>query len=80
MESKIWRATGEYDKKNKTFVFAKELIADKESHVKEKIYSDLGSRHRVKRREIRFEKIEEIEPDELTDLDLRRLLGVEAEF
>ncbi|TFG10405.1 50S ribosomal protein L18a [Candidatus Thorarchaeota archaeon] len=80
MESKIWRATGEYDKKNKTFVFTKELIADKESHVKEKIYSDLGSRHRVKRREIRFEKIEEIEPDELTDLDLRRLLGVEAEF
>ncbi|TFF92107.1 50S ribosomal protein L18a [Candidatus Thorarchaeota archaeon] len=80
MDSKIWRATGEYDKKKKTFVFTKELIADKKSHVKEKIYSDLGSRHRVKRREIRFEKIEEIEPEELTDLDLRRLLGVEAEF
>lgn len=80
MGSKIWRATGEYDKKNKVFVFTKELIADKEAHVKEKIYSDLGSRHRVKRRQIRFEKIEEIEPEELTDLDLRRLLGVEAEF
>ena len=80
MSSKIWRATGEYLKKKKLYRFSKELLADKESHAKEKIYSDLGSRHRVLRRHIKFQDVIEIQPEEVTDLDLRRLLGVELEI
>lgn len=80
MSSKIWRASGKYMKKKKQFVFSKELLADKESHAKEKIYSDLGSKHKVLRRQIEFTEVVEIQPEEVTNLDLRRLLGVELEI
>lgn len=79
MSSKVWRVTGEYTKKKRTFTFRKEMIALKESHVRERIFSDLGSRHRVKRREIEIQTVEEIKPEEATDLELRRVLGVESE-
>ncbi len=80
MSSKVWRVTGEYYKKKRAFTFRKEMIALKESHVRERIFSDLGSRHRVKRREIEIRTIEEIKPKEVTDLELRRVLGVESEL
>ncbi len=71
--------TGEYNKKKRAFTFSKEMIALKESHVRERIYSDLGSRHRVKRREIEIKTLKEIKPEEATDLELRRILGVESD-
>ncbi|MFW9809026.1 MAG: 50S ribosomal protein L18Ae [Candidatus Thorarchaeota archaeon] len=78
--SKIWRATGEYKKKKRSFSFTRELLAEKESHVREKILSELGSRHRVKRREIEIKEIKEIKPEEVQNLDLRKILGLETEF
>ncbi|MFW9794421.1 MAG: 50S ribosomal protein L18Ae [Candidatus Thorarchaeota archaeon] len=78
--SKIWRASGAYRKNKRNFIFSRELLAEKESHVREKILSELGSRHRVKRREIEIAEIKEIKPEEITDLDLRRILGLETEF
>jgi len=80
MSSKIWLATGEYRKLKKVFRFTKELLAPKEEHVREKIYSELGSRHRVSRKYVKFDEIKEIKPDEVTDLNLRRVLGLESEF
>ncbi|MFW9933184.1 MAG: 50S ribosomal protein L18Ae [Candidatus Thorarchaeota archaeon] len=80
MSTKVWRATGDYLKKKKKFLFTKELLADKEAHVKEKIYSEIGSKHKVQRRYISFSEIAEIQPEEVTNLDLRRLLGVELEI
>ena len=32
MSSKIWRASGEYKKKKRTFTFSRELLGEKESH------------------------------------------------
>jgi len=80
MDSKIWRATGSYTKKKRKFVFSRELLADRETHVKEKVYSEIGSRHKVRRNAILFDTIVEIKPDEITNLDLKRLLGVETEI
>lgn len=80
MSSKVWLATGEYRKMKRTFTFSKELIALKEDHVKERIYSELGSRHRVKRRDITISSIKEIQPEEVKDLDLRKILGVESDL
>ena len=80
MSSKIWRASGDYKKKNRKFIFTRELLADKEAHVRERILSELGSRHKVKRREINISKIEEIKPEEVTDLSLRKYLGLEIDF
>ncbi|TXT56560.1 MAG: 50S ribosomal protein L18Ae [Candidatus Thorarchaeota archaeon] len=79
MSTKVWRATGEYKKRRRTYRFNIEMIADKKPHVQERVLSELGSRHRVKRREITIAEIEEIKPEELTNLELRRLLGVESE-
>ena len=80
MSMKIWRVEGKYRKHKRVFVFGKEMMAEKESHVREKIMSELGSRHRVQRKTIEFDKIQEIKPEEVTDLNLRKALGLETEF
>ncbi len=80
MSSKIWRAAGNYRKNKKRYGFTRELLADKESHVEERIFSEMGSRHRVKRKDIEITEIKEIKPEEVTNLELRKLLGVETEF
>ncbi len=79
MSAKIWRVTGKYKKKGRTFTFRKEMLAPKEAHARERAYSDLGSRHRVKRREIEFTEVVEIKPEEVTDFNLRKILGLESE-
>ncbi|TFG30998.1 50S ribosomal protein L18a [Candidatus Thorarchaeota archaeon] len=80
MSSKIWRASGEYKKKNRKFIFTRELLGEKEAHVRERILSELGSRHKVKRREIAITMVKEIKPEEVTNLDLRKYLGLESDF
>lgn len=80
MSSKIWRASGTYKKNKKKFTFTRELLADKEAHVREKILSELGSRHRVRRKEIDVTMVKEIKPEEVTNLDLRKYLGLESDF
>jgi large subunit ribosomal protein LX len=78
MDTKVWLVTGVYKKNRRVFSFHKEMIALKESHVRERILSDLGSRHHLKRREIQISEIKEIKPNEVVSLDLRRRLGVES--
>ena len=80
MSSKVWLATGEYTKLKRRFTFAKELMGVKEAHVKETILSELGSRHRVKRRYITFTEVKEIKPEDVKNLELRKALGVETEI
>ncbi|MDF1538158.1 MAG: 50S ribosomal protein L18Ae [Candidatus Thorarchaeota archaeon] len=80
MSSKVWIATGEYTKLKRRFTFTKELMGDKEDHVKESIFSELGSRHRVKRRYITFTEIKEIKPEDVQNLELRKALGLESEM
>ena len=65
MSSKIWRATGEYLKDKRTFTFSMEMVADKETHVREQVYSEIGSRHRVKRRRITFAEVKEIKEKQI---------------
>jgi large subunit ribosomal protein LX len=71
---------GAYKKSKRTFTFTRELLAEKDSHVREKILSELGSRHRVKRKEITITEVKEIKPEEVTDFELRKILGLETEF
>ena len=80
MSLKIWLASGEYMKNKEKFTFSRELLGEKEAHVREKILSELGSRHRVKRREITISEIKEIKPEEVQSLDLRKFLGLETDF
>jgi large subunit ribosomal protein LX len=80
MTKKVWRVKGHYYKKKRQFIFGMELTADKEDHVREKILSELGSRHRVKRDRVTFTEVSQIKPEDVTDIDLRKALGLESEF
>ena len=80
MSTKIWLASGEYLKNKRKFIFSRELLGEKEVHVREKILSELGSRHRVKRKMITISEIKEIKPEEVKNLELRHILGLESEF
>ncbi|MFW9907470.1 MAG: 50S ribosomal protein L18Ae [Candidatus Thorarchaeota archaeon] len=80
MSSKVWRATGAYLKNKRKYRFSRELMGLKEAHVREKVLSEIGSRHRVRRKDISFTQVKEIKPEEATNLELRRMLGLESEL
>jgi large subunit ribosomal protein LX len=65
-ETKVFRVTGEINKK-KFFVpmtFSQEIRAVKMEHAIERIYAEMGSRHRAKRNQITIFKVEEVQPTE----------------
>jgi large subunit ribosomal protein LX len=71
---KVFRVTGEIKKPNLKTTFNKELVADKQEHAVEKVYAELGSRHRVKRSHIRIDKVEEVSPDQIENPLLKKLV------
>jgi large subunit ribosomal protein LX len=79
-EVKVYRVTGEIVKPNLRTTFNKEVRALKPENATEKIYKELGSKHRAKRVQIRISKIEEVPPEEVEDPITRKLtLGEKAD-
>jgi large subunit ribosomal protein LX len=74
---KVFRVTGEIHKPNLKTSFKQEIVADKPEHAKEKVYAELGSRHRVKRYHIKIINIEEVPPDQITNPILKKLVSGE---
>ncbi len=73
-EVKVYRIKGWFKtRKNTVHHFVKEVRALKKEHALEIIYSEIGSKHRVKRRLIRIEEIREIKPEEAKDHMIRIL-------
>ena len=66
MSVKIFRVKGEIMKKHffEPLTFNKLVSATKEEHAVEKIYSEMGSRHRAKRHQISIQSVEEEQPEE----------------
>ncbi|ADY01122.1 MAG: 50S ribosomal protein L18Ae [Vulcanisaeta sp.] len=58
--------------------FSLELIATKPSEAVEIAYSELGSRHKLKRSMIRIEDVKEISKDEIKRNDILQLLSMES--
>ena len=71
---KVFRVTGEIHKPNLKTSFNQEIVADKPEHAKEKVYAELGSRHRVKRYHIKITNIEEVSPEEIVNPILKKLV------
>ncbi len=65
-ETKVFRVSGRIDKPGlyEPFTFNKEIAAAKEAHALEKIYAEMGSRHRAKRFQIKINSVEEVIPKE----------------
>lgn len=71
---KVFKVTGEISKPNLKTSFKKEVIAMKSEHAVEKIYAELGSRHRVKRFQIKIAKVEEVPPEQIESPLLKKLV------
>ena len=69
---KVFRVTGEINKPNLATTFAKEILAEKSEHAIEKVYTEIGSRHRVKRFHIKIASAVEVPADEIEDEILKK--------
>jgi large subunit ribosomal protein LX len=78
-EVKVFRVIGEIHKPNLETSFKKEVVAVKSEHAVEKVYAELGGRHRVKRFHIKIMKVEEIPPEEIENPMLKKLVVGEEE-
>jgi len=79
-EVKIYRVEGKmlisHDKYPAWQKFVKEVRALNERHAVEKVYSLLGSVHKLKRYHVKIEKISEISPEEATSREVMYLTKV----
>jgi len=73
-ELKVFRVTGEINKPNLKTPFTKELLAIKSEHAVEKVYAEIGSKHRVKRFQLKISKVEEISTDEIENPILKKIV------
>lgn len=78
MKKKIFRVEGSFGQKLWRQKFRKEVVGVSERHVLEKVLSEIGSKHGVKRNLIKIEKIEEISPEEVRDPKIKMLVGSES--
>ena len=70
---KVFRVTGEIAKPNLKTPFRKEIVCEKAEQAKEKVYAELGSKHRVKRYHIKITNIEEVPPENIENPFLKKL-------
>lgn len=71
---KVFRVIGKIRKPNLKTTFKKDIVAVKSEHAVEKVYAELGSRHRVKRFHISITSVEEIPPEQIVEPSLKRIV------
>jgi len=72
---KAYRVTGEINKPRLSTPFVRELLADKSEHAVEKVYAEIGSRHRVKRYHIKITSSKEISADQIENPILKKMVS-----
>jgi len=76
-EIKTYRVTGKIAKPNWQTNFQKEIRAMKQEEALERVYKEIGSKHRAKRFQIKILKVEEIKPEEVKDITVKKLVSGE---
>ena len=74
---KAFKVTGVINKPRLSTPFVRELIADKSEHAIEKVYAEIGSRHRVKRCHIKISSVEEITAEQIENPILKKMVAGE---
>lgn len=74
---KVFRVTGEINKPNLKTPFNKEVLAVKSDHAVEKVYAEIGSKHRVKRFQLKISNVEEISIDEIENPIIKKIVSGE---
>ena len=72
---KAYKATGTFLMKDRWQDFTKEVAAEDPAKAKQNVLSDLGSKHRVPRKFVKIEKIEEIPADNVENQVVRWKIG-----
>ena len=72
---KAFKVTGSFDMGRVSQKFSKEIISKDKKEAEEFILSDLGSKHKVKRYQIKITAVKELKPDEVTDTIISFKLG-----
>ena len=70
---KIFRINGEISRPDYQTSFTKEVRAMKPEDAIEKVYTEIGSQHRVKRVHLKILSIQEIQLDEVKNIIVRKL-------
>ncbi len=71
---KVFRISGSFKQRKQNTPFSKEISAITEEQAKEKLFSEFGSRNRLKRGQIRIDNIDEISFEEVTDPFVQKLV------
>ena len=74
---KVFRVTGEINKPNLKTSFAKEVVVAKPEHAVEKVYAEIGSKHRVKRFYMKIFEVEEVPAEEIENPILKKIVAGE---
>jgi len=72
---KAFRVVGSYADPRKRQPFSIEVSAENEEAVREKVLSVLGSKHRLKRREIEINEVTELSSDQITNNVVKHEVG-----
>jgi len=62
---KTFKITGEVKKPRTTIPFALTMRATKEQEAIERVYAEVGSRHKARRLEIKLKKVEELKTEDV---------------
>ena len=73
---KIYRLKGVFGQKGEKQPFTLDVRAAKPEEAKEKVYTDMGSKHKIKRFLIKISSVEEISPEDTTSLVASQLSKV----
>jgi len=74
---KTFKVTGTINKPRLSTSFSRELLAEKSEHAVEKVYAEIGSRHRVRRHHIKIISSEEISVDQIQNPILKKIVSGE---
>lgn len=75
----MFRVVGRITKPNYLTEFQKEIRALKPEEAVERVYKEIGSKHKAKRVQIKVLKVEEISLEEVTDPTVKKLMLGERE-
>ncbi|MHA2203772.1 MAG: 50S ribosomal protein L18Ae [Candidatus Hodarchaeales archaeon] len=73
----IFRISGFFKQRRQITSFSKELCALTEEQAKDKLFSEFGSRNRLKRGQIRITSIDKISPEDITDPFVQKLVSTD---
>ncbi len=71
---KIFRISGSFKQKKQVTSFSKEYLALTEENAIAKVFSQFGSKHRLKRNQIKIQSVQEIPKDKVTDQLIEKVI------